>query len=74
MKEVIPKMTKCQTARMERDLAIFNEYNKLASVSGQSKTEVNKYLMQKYNVSSEGTIYVIRKRVEKRLKKEEGQV
>lgn len=70
MKEVIPKMTDCQMARQERDLAIYNEYNELTADKEQSKIVVNQYLMKKYGISSEGTIYTIRKRVEERLRKE----
>mgnify|MGYP000308925501 FL=1 len=62
--------TALQEEREARDLAVFNEYHALVSVDGQSKTEVNKYLMQKYNIRSTGTLYVILKRVEARL--EEG--
>lgn len=70
MNEVISKMTDCQLARQERDLAIYNEYNELISIEGQSKTRVTEYLMKKYDIHSSGTIYVIRERVEKRLKQE----
>ena len=44
-------------------MAIYNEYNKLMSVKGQSKTVVMKRLMEKHNIHSVGTIYVILKRV-----------
>lgn len=63
--------TPCQEQREERDLAIFNEWNQLTAVEGQSKTLVTEYLMKKYNVHSAGTIYVIRRRVEERLKKQQ---
>ena len=66
----IRKQTMGQERREKRDIAIYTEYNSLVAVKGQSKTEVNKYLMKKYGIESEGTIYVIRKRVEKRLKAE----
>ena len=59
--------TKCQTEREERDLAIFNEYNALMSVKGQSKTLVAEHLMKKYGIHSIGTIYVIRRRVAERI-------
>lgn len=62
--------TPCQEQREERDLAIFNEWNQLTAVEGQSKTPVIEYLMKKYGVHSAGTIYVIRRRVEERLKKQ----
>ena len=63
--------TDCQKERAKRDLAIYNEYNELMSVEGQSKTLVVAHLMKKYNVHSQGTIYVIRRRVEERLKEQE---
>lgn len=62
--------TPCQEEREARDLAIYNEYNELMSVKGQSKTLVMEHLMKKYGVHSIGTIYVIRRRVDARLKKE----
>ena len=62
--------TECQAEREKRDLAIYDEWNKLVAVEGQSRTLVTEHLMKKYH--SGGTIYVIRKRVEKRLKAEEG--
>lgn len=62
--------TDCKVQREERDLAIYNEYNELISIEGQSKTLVTEHLMKKYDIHSSGTIYVIRKRVEERLKAE----
>lgn len=66
--------TDCQREREERDLAIYNEYNELMSVEGQSRTLVTEHLMKKYNVHSQGTIYVIRRRVEERLARKEAAV
>lgn len=63
--------TDCQKEREKRDLAIYNEYNEMMSVDGQSRTLVTQHLMKKYGVHSQGTIYVIRRRVEKMLKKQE---
>lgn len=63
--------TPCQQEREERDLAIYNEYKELMSVDGRSATVVNEHLMNKFGIHSVGTIYVIRKRVEERLKKQE---
>lgn len=62
--------TKLQERRMKRDMAIYTEYAQMMSVPGQSSTEVAKHLMAKYDINSIGTIYVIRKRVEKRLQQE----
>lgn len=63
--------TPCQTEREARDLAIYNEYNSLMTIEGQSKTVVTEHLMKKYGIHSQGTIYVIRRRVEERLKSKE---
>lgn len=60
------KATDLQEERMARDIAICREYDKLTARPGQSRTEVIKYLMAKYNIHSTGTIYAIRKRVEER--------
>lgn len=68
------KKTALQEEREARDLTIFNEYNDLVSIEGQSRTEVNKYLMQKYNIHSTGTLYAILKRAEKRNKAQEERV
>lgn len=43
----IRKQTMGQERREKRDIAIYTEYNSLVAVKGQSKTEVNKYLMKK---------------------------
>ena len=63
----LKKTTDLQDERAARDLAIYNEYNALAAVKGQSKTQITKYLMEKYGIHSNGTIYAIRKKVEARL-------
>lgn len=68
------KKTVLQEEREARDLAVFKEYNDLVSIDGQSRTEVNKYLMQKYDIHSTGTLYVILKRVEERKKTQEATV
>lgn len=70
-KPELRKKTALQEEREARDLAVFKEYNDLVSIDGQSRTEVNKYLMQKYNIRSTGTLYVILKRVEERNKTQE---
>ncbi len=66
-----PIKTDCQLAREARDLALYNDYNKLTSVGGNSKVAVTELLMKKYSLHSPGTVYVIRRRVEERLKQEE---
>ena len=62
--------TQLQQEREQRDIDIFNEYNSLMKVEGQSKTLVTEHLMKKYNIHSAGTIYIIRKRVEEKLNEE----
>lgn len=62
--------TDCKAKREARDLAIYNEYNELIAIEGQSRTLVTEHLMKKYDIHSAGTIYVIRQRVEERLKRE----
>lgn len=64
--------TPCQTEREARNLAIYNEYNELMTIEGQSKTVVTEHLMKKYGIHSQGTIYLIRRRVEEKLKAQEG--
>lgn len=64
---LLKKTTDLQAERASRDLAIFNEYNALVAVEGQSRTEVNKYLMRKYDLHSTGTVYTIIKRVKERI-------
>lgn len=60
--------------REARDLSIYKEWTAMTSVKGQSKTMVTKYLMEKYNIHSQGTIYVIRRRVEEKLKEKEATI
>ncbi len=62
--------TECQIEREKRDLAIYNEYDELMAVKGQSRTLVTEHLMKKYGIHSAGTIYVIRRRVAARLQEE----
>lgn len=62
--------TECREKREARDSAIYNEYNELMAVEGQSKTLVNEHLMKKYNIHSVGTIYIIRRREAARQEKE----
>ena len=64
--------TPCQTEREARDLAIYNEYNELMTAKGQSKMLVMEHPMDKYGIHSIGTIYIILRRVDERLKEQEG--
>lgn len=63
--------TICAAEREARDMALYREWLEMTSIKGQSKTRVNEYLMQKYGIHSQGTIYVIRQRVAERLNKKE---
>lgn len=63
--------TDCQLEREKRDRAIYDEYNALTAIEGQSRTRVNEYLMKKYGIHSVGTIYQIRARVDRAIKGEE---
>lgn len=67
----LQKKTDLQKERTARDRAIYKEYNDLVSIDGQSRTEVIKYLMQKHNIRSTGTIYVIINRVREQLGEKE---
>ena len=71
MSEVKIFKTEYQKERAKRDWAIYNEYKAMMSVAGQRSTLVTQHLMKKYGVHSQGTIYVIRRRVEEMLKKQE---
>lgn len=59
--------TPYQEEREAKDLAIYNDYNELMKVPGQSATRVTAHIMEKYGVHSASTIYEIRKRVESRI-------
>ncbi len=69
MAEAVVFKTEVQRQRVQRDMAIYSDYEQLMSVPGQSATEVVKHLMKKYDIHAMSTIYSIRKRVEKRLRK-----
>jgi hypothetical protein len=70
MKNMEVLKTELQKEREQRDYALYSDYEKMMSIKGQSATEVCKFLMQKYSIHSLGTIYVIRKRVESKLKRQ----
>ena len=67
MEKIILK-TPCQAEREARDLDIYNDYQALIASEGQSKVMAKDFLCKKYGIHSQGTIYVILKRVEQRLK------
>lgn len=62
--------TDFQLEKETRELAIYNEWNSLIKQPGAMATAVDKHLMSKYGIHSQSTIWVIRKRVEERLKKD----
>lgn len=65
------RMTECQEERAARDLALYyEEYAALAADPKQSRTEIHKYLREKYGIHSTGTTYTIIKRVQERSNEE----
>lgn len=56
--------TEFKREREKRDLAIYKEYHKMTSVNGQSKMPIIRHLMEKFNIHSPNTIYVILRRVQ----------
>ena len=53
--------------RQQRDLELYGDYQLLVS-QGKLKGEIVQFLMHKYDIGSQGTIYVIINRVEKQRK------
>jgi hypothetical protein len=51
-----------------RELAIYNEWKELSSQDGAMLTEVTELIMRKYHIYAASTVWLIRRRVEKRLK------
>ena len=60
-------MTPLQEQRKRRNIALYNEYNEIMRQPNQSKTEVNRYLMQKYKLGTVASVYQIRKQVEQQV-------
>lgn len=69
-KPLLKRSTECQEERAARDLALYNEYKTLAADPNQARTEIHRYLREKYRLHSSGTTYAIIKRVQQRLNKE----
>lgn len=59
--------TPFQQEKEQRELAIYTEYQELASDPNKSKVVIAQHLCKKYHLATVSTIYAIRKRVEKRL-------
>ena len=53
--------------RKQRDIDLYNDYQLLLS-QGKLKGDIIQFLMQKYDIGSHSTIYVICKRVEEQRK------
>ena len=70
---LLKRATECQEERAARDLALYNEYMALAADPKQPRTEIHKYLREKYGIHSTGTTYAIIKRVQDRLNEEKTQ-
>lgn len=66
----IRRTTAFQAERDARDRAICDEYNRLAADPEIPRTEINRYLMEKYNLHSNGTLYAIRQRVARKAGKD----
>lgn len=62
--------TPLQIEREKRDMAVYSDYAKMAAVPGQSKTEVVKFIAQKYGFHATCTVYTTIKRVKARLEKQ----
>jgi len=67
MEEKILK-TKWRLRKEAQDLEIYKEYQELMSVEGAMAMAVMRYLIEKYDLGAESTVWSIRKRVEKRIK------
>lgn len=70
--EKIELRTDYRLEKERRDLAICEEYERLASVPETSKTKIEEYLMRKYGLHSRTTLWTIRKRVAARRAAGEG--
>ena len=57
--------------REERDMKVYNGYQKMMSVKGQSKGQVVRVLMRQYGFDSPTTIYNILRRVEEKMNSHE---
>lgn len=64
--------TPFQLEKERRDLEIYNAYNELKSQPGAMATAVDKAICEQFGLFAPSTVWAIRKRVEKRLKEQEG--
>ncbi len=61
-----------RTEKERKDRAVYDEFVRMMGVPGQSKLKVIFYLMDKFGIYSQSTVYNIIKRVGARLAAEEG--
>lgn len=59
--------TDLKKERWQRNLAIYEEFQRLTADPLASKVVVTRHLMKKYNLHSESTVWAIRKKVERAL-------
>lgn len=59
--------TNYQKKQEAKDMAVYSEFMELAANPENAIGAINAHLMKKYDINSPSTIWVIRKRVEKRL-------
>lgn len=64
--------TEYSKEKWQHDLTIYKEFQELINTPGACVGEVSRYLMKKYNIHSESTIWLIRRRVAERLAMMEG--
>jgi len=69
MIEVKRYKTRKQTEKDAKDLAIYTTYQNLVEIEGQSKTIANELICKEYGIKSPATLYIIRRRVEERIRK-----
>lgn len=70
MAEKLKIKTSYQLKKEARELEIYREFNRLMAMPGAMKTAIEEHVMRQYGIFSRSTIWVIRRRVEGRLLKE----
>lgn len=60
--------TPYQLKQEAKDMAVYRDFIELASNPENAISAINAHLMKKYDISAPSTIWVIRRRVEARLK------
>lgn len=59
--------TEFQKKKEEKDMQLYNEYKELRANTNNSKMEIIKLLMKKYEIYTASSVYAAIHRVEKRL-------